>query len=554
MPRTVKVAVVGSGLAGLTAAYLLKKPLQEADVDFEVHVFEKASSIGMDSASISVPMSGDQEWRVDVPMRSFQGGYYTQLIALYRSLGVDFRQKNFSYSFSDLSPERKVHQRSITTSFIYNGASGRAGISKPSSLSPSPLQKDPSTLLRHAWDIWTWLLYLGTALQVVFCYLITLYHALPFWRPRNIPDLTFRDWTSRAAPTSFIAKSVGMDTAWQDYIEMILIPLVSAVCTSPEDVVMDHPVEEILDYVWLTLGTNHYVVVDGVCDVVARLTADLHHIHLASPILSIKPDPRDPGCATISCSTDGELKEYGGFRHIVFATQASGAVPILSSYSQSLDSDRESRKQMIAKQIECLKSFPYRKSIVINHFDDTLLPDNAQDVRDLNLLNLLKGAALSSPSDLQPSLPKFPNLCVSPTHTMATHVLPRPKGFDGKKPRLFQTTNPIIPPKMDTILSVATLERAVVNTESKKALRLLCVAQRPKWYQCSYQAKTQLGELQGGKTDSDGSEAPGIWFCGSYAHLGIPLLEGCVISARTVVEEGILRGECVRWKEEPWTT
>ena len=41
MTRTVKLAVVGTGLAGLTAAYLLKRPLEDADVEFEVHVFEK---------------------------------------------------------------------------------------------------------------------------------------------------------------------------------------------------------------------------------------------------------------------------------------------------------------------------------------------------------------------------------------------------------------------------------------------------------------------------------------------------------------------------------
>ena len=45
MPREVKVAVIGSGLAGLTAAYLLTKPTpsQESDVVFDVHLFEKAS-------------------------------------------------------------------------------------------------------------------------------------------------------------------------------------------------------------------------------------------------------------------------------------------------------------------------------------------------------------------------------------------------------------------------------------------------------------------------------------------------------------------------------
>lgn len=41
MPRSVKVAIVGSGLAGLTAAYLLSHTHSAGDVEFEVHLFEK---------------------------------------------------------------------------------------------------------------------------------------------------------------------------------------------------------------------------------------------------------------------------------------------------------------------------------------------------------------------------------------------------------------------------------------------------------------------------------------------------------------------------------
>lgn len=41
--RTVKVAVVGSGLAGLTAAYRMVKGSEHREVQVEVHLFEKVS-------------------------------------------------------------------------------------------------------------------------------------------------------------------------------------------------------------------------------------------------------------------------------------------------------------------------------------------------------------------------------------------------------------------------------------------------------------------------------------------------------------------------------
>lgn len=95
MARTVKVAIIGSGLAGLTAAHLLARPVDnEGDVRFEVHIFEKvrydlkclksganpdrqANALGMDASSVSVRVPGTKEEkdiRVNVPMRSFQGG------------------------------------------------------------------------------------------------------------------------------------------------------------------------------------------------------------------------------------------------------------------------------------------------------------------------------------------------------------------------------------------------------------------------------------------------------------------------------------------------
>lgn len=40
-----KVAVIGSGLAGLTAAYRIARAEKLGDVAFEVHLFEKVCSV-----------------------------------------------------------------------------------------------------------------------------------------------------------------------------------------------------------------------------------------------------------------------------------------------------------------------------------------------------------------------------------------------------------------------------------------------------------------------------------------------------------------------------
>ncbi|KAF8807643.1 hypothetical protein BYT27DRAFT_7223445 [Phlegmacium glaucopus] len=526
---------------GLTAAHLLERPLEGTfeDVEFEVHVFEKAPSIGMDCSSISLTAPGLREdWRIDVPMRSFQGGYYSHLISFYESLGIMFRPADFTYSFSSLFLSPKL--RRITTTMIYNGASGRAGVSKPSSLGGN--SKNLGVFASTIQNVWATGLFICMTTQLLLCFIITLFHAVPIWRSTSAPSIVFRDWAVQTKPHGFLAKLCGMDVAWQDYIHSVLLPLLSAVCTAPEEDVMNHPMEEFLDYIWLTLGTHHYVVVSGVRDVVTRLTANLQHLYLSSPILAIRSAPHDPRFATIQYFHDGQTQEVTGFRHIILATQASGAIPLLTSYLQSLPSNQPDHIKAIEDQIQCLKSFQYRRSTVVNHTDSSLLPDDGRDIRDLNLITLNRN---SNHENLLESTDKL-RLCVSSSYTMTTHILPRPQGYPEDKPQVYQTTNPIIEPKKDCLLSVATLERAIVTMKSKKALALLSVAETRTWWQCPYQATTRLGVLQGARKPSDG-DGPGIWLCGSYAHSGIPLLEGCVVSARNVVEQGILESEGVQW-------
>ena len=133
--RVTKIAIVGSGLSGLAAAHLLAlasaSPLDEEDCSgagpstpssgalqlgrkagkreqskqrgkgaklesaskpanrrrkLEVHIFEKAPTLGLDSNSISVKEPGGKtSIRVDVPMRSFNAGAHIAKKLLLKS-------------------------------------------------------------------------------------------------------------------------------------------------------------------------------------------------------------------------------------------------------------------------------------------------------------------------------------------------------------------------------------------------------------------------------------------------------------------------------------
>jgi hypothetical protein len=61
-----------------------------------------------------------------------------------------------------------------------------------------------------------------------------------------------------------------------------------------------------------------------------------------------------------------------------------------------------------------------------------------------------------------------------------------------------------------------------------------------------------VGALQGAARREYGSSAAGLWVVGSYAYGGIPLLEGCVASAREIIERGVLRCEGASVHGSPW--
>ncbi|KAH9075737.1 splicing factor, Prp19-binding domain-containing protein [Lactarius deliciosus] len=553
-PRRVKVAVVGSGLAGLTAAYLSSTAFQRADiqygkdgpVEFEVHIFEKAEALGVDSHSVSLTLPGEAgKWRVDVPMRSFRGGYYRQLIAFYTRLGVLFRRSNYSYSFSFLdalpsyhhteeSEKEPVHQAAVAIhpTLIYNGASGRAGISVPTVLRQVYTTLPHRTFQRARAQLAFLFAFALSMASLVFFFLRLQFLASPWLRGKSARELSWAEWTESMTPRGPLARMAGLDARWRTFVQDVCVPLFSAVCTAPREDVEEHPAEEFLDYIWKTFLTHHYVVSHGMCDVVARLSSQI-------PAFS-NPHPHAPGRVVIACGAGDNPALHAGFDHVILATQANHAAPLVAAYARALEEQRAVRAAACASRLSaCLSQFEYRKTVVVNHTDDCLLPANHSDRRDLNLVSSSSSLARV---DGKSAAAEASGLLLPPSYTMATHILPRPAG---RAPgvAILQTTNPTIAPRLGSVLSVARLERALVTRTSKAAVRSLCAEKDD---------RVNVGVLQGAARREQGSSAAGIWVVGSYAHSGIPLLEGCVASAREVVERGILRCEGASVHDSPW--
>lgn len=580
--RKKRVAIIGSGLAGLCAAHLLTRH----DDDIEVHLFEKAQSIGMDSASIDVVGVDGKIHRVDSPMRAVQGGYYTRLLKLYNDLGVQLEESNFTYSFFELSslrdrqqggthshrhPRRRSSCRtsrgysnghangngyvalgkrdepgmtSKRTTFIYNGGNGL-------SLRPVgfPLNGyNFENVLRHLYimDL-VYHLYgiLTTVLKSAFfasCYvyltLLSFYHVYASHTAFASSHPVARSTLSTFLSTTLLPTS---------FINEILIPLFACVATCSPEEVMEYPAAEILEYIARTFATDHYIVKGGVRNAVEKLLKKVpsDNIHLGSELVSLRRLPRK--------HMDGngemlELKESSGkiweFDNVIFATQANQARFLLADYYKALrdsESPLDNAELTLEKErLDALGRFSYTQSIVINHYDSSSsLMDDLPDRRILNIARWNeKDLESTRLSKLQAEEKLDTNKRLRKEYTMATHDLsilhPSCKSPSSGAP-LLQTTNPTVELDESAVVSSQVFERAVMTLESKETLKEFL----------RYPSKTPSAVSDGSKATEKTGKLPfqglgGIYFVGSWAAEGIPLLEGCVVSAERAVES--LRG------------
>ncbi|KAF9978213.1 hypothetical protein BGZ73_003394 [Actinomortierella ambigua] len=658
--RKLRVAVIGSGLAGLTAAHLLANLYKDdgkGEEGVEVELFEKAHKLGMDAASLSVTCpchkcaqaagreDGDPdhehvEGRMDVPMRSFFAEYYPNLVRLYRSIGVKFHDADNTLACFDVAFEN-----------IGNPSPSCSATPTPSPLSASHVDVKAPYLSSRSYKVGS-----NHTMTLPDLPPLSLRNPRPFARRllgyyRIARDYVKMLTVSKEFMTQGRMMEIGKDpeewgdgrlVSLQEFLKHgdyskdfadFFVPLFACVCTCSFERMMEFPACIVLEYVarCMPFGRMQFVS-SGVQEVTENLSRDLRTVHyntLVEKIVEADPNGPDAGRLVVIDSKGVERT----FDHIIFATQANQAAATLAGQNISLlprpylakenhpelgkreehdnvDAATPRGVQNVGKNhpfkdaIAVLTKFPYERTQVVCHTDTAFLPKDPAHWRLLNIAKSTsadilasetanchpwdeelgaaaetekmaesaRSATSSSSVGVQSSLTsmryrgsnngssssqeaaaaakleeqmrgkraiRLPISTASQTHNsaMATHIMNNTAPTLGQTTKFLQTTNPIFPPKPETVISSAWFERAVVNPRSFKAVDELDQLMEDQAVRLAAASATAaaVGATQPTKRASDR-----VWFVGSYAYTGIPLLEGCVVSALHAVERIVM--------------
>lgn len=406
-----KVAVIGSGIAGLSAAWLL-------GAEHEVTLYEALPEPGMGAHGVEV--AGVV---ADVPLRVFYEGYYEQLLKLYAAVGIETVRSDYSTTFCDETGETyyRYHNRQpgLSTLLAFVGPRALQARSRRINLD----------LLRY-------------------------YREAPRDFAAGLPrQETINDYLRRSGYS-------------RDFVERFLLPAYAGIGTCSYERVRSYPAEVLNEY--MSQGfffTGVLTAAEGTPDVVARLSSRVSRERYGQPVSSVEVDP-----AGVEVWARGGGQER--YDHVVIATQANQALRFLAPS---------------AEEEAFLRAFSYERSEVVMHSDPRLMPKRRSDWGPVNFM-------------VSAGHPR-------PMATIWTNaVQPRLR----EHADLFQTWNPILEPDPERVISRAVVERPGVDDQTLRALDEL-----------------QVLHAQPGRR---------LWFCGSYAARGIPLLESGVRSAIAVAE------------------
>lgn len=270
------VAIVGSGIAGLTAAWLLRDR-------YAVSLFEAQEQPGMGAFSVNVPGADGQTNIVDVPTRVFCSGYYPHMEALFRRIGVRIEQTDHAGAFTDAAGALVLHYANWTLGNRQLAYLPWRGLRSTRSLKLA--------LVAHRF------------FQRAECNM-------------NEPGA----WAQMT-----LAEYLQTHKVSREFIDLILVPALCVICTCSPEEALNYPADLILGY--LTSGVMRTGVVrsaHGVSDVVARLTQGVT-LRCNTPVAQVTPEENG-----LRLTTESGEPEH--FDQVIMAAQAQQSAAMLPAH------------------------------------------------------------------------------------------------------------------------------------------------------------------------------------------------------------------------------
>ncbi|KAJ8113493.1 hypothetical protein OPT61_g4390 [Boeremia exigua] len=236
---------------------------------FSVKIFESGNTLSLDSASVTIPNAArTASDRVDLPMRAFAGGFYSNLKSMYDYLGVQYQSQPFVFEFA----------QSHTPYFTH-----------ASNLHQLPARSKGVGLITFLLEI--------AYLAVCYIHFSLCCFFIAPQRGETLQAYVERTWTPKGFVTYYI------------------LPLISSVTTCPHESLLEFPASDLTEYKRRTHRAPHYTVSEGVRAAQDRLAKGIHY-ELNAGVTAVEPHEKGVRLSWKRC--DGH-KQVEMFDKVVLA-------------------------------------------------------------------------------------------------------------------------------------------------------------------------------------------------------------------------------------------